>query len=249
MIFGREDCVHLVRLSAAGLAVVIAYNVLTELFSSLRLFRLVSILQFVHSLLFAVLAMSLVLWWRCAADSVVIAYAAACLSAAWPPWSGCGAPGTPCRAATSRLSQRTLLAKLMPFAIWVWATDWLTNVFDIVARYMIVHHSGLDAAEALAQVGNYHSARVVPVLLVTIAGMLASAALPHLSHDWERGDRRARLASDQPDVQAVTLRPAGRRRRHPAGRAAVVRRGLRRQVRRRAGRSCPARSRPASGSA
>jgi O-antigen/teichoic acid export membrane protein len=29
------------------------------------------------------------------------------------------------------------------------------------------------------------------MLLVTIAAMLGSAALPHLSHDWERGDRRS----------------------------------------------------------
>jgi O-antigen/teichoic acid export membrane protein len=198
LIFGREDCVHLVRLSAAGLALVIAYNVLTELFSSLRLFRLVSILQFVHSLLFALLAVALVLWWRTAADSVVIAYAVACLvcSLAAIVWLRRAWEALP--ATTSRLSQGTLLAKLMPFAIWVWATDWLTNAFDIVARYMIVHHSGLDAAEALTQVGNYHSARVVPLLLVTIAGMLASAALPHLSHDWERGDRRS--VSDQTNL-------------------------------------------------
>ena len=129
---------------------------------------------------------------------MVIAYALACLgcSLAAAVWLRRTWDALP--AATSRLSQGTLLAKLMPFAIWVWATDWLTNVFDVVARYMIVHHSGLDAAEALAQVGNYHSARVVPVLLVTIAGLLASAALPHLSHDWERGDRRS--VSDQTNL-------------------------------------------------
>ncbi len=189
LVFGRDDCVQLVRLAAAGLVVVIAYNVMTELLSSLRLFRLLSIMQFAHSVLFALMAGGLVLWWS-SAESVVIAYAAACLlcSVAALVWLRRAWEYMP--TSTTALSQRTLLAKLMPFAVWVWVTDWLTNVFDIVARYMIVHHSGLDAATALAEVGNYHSARVVPVLLVTIAGMLASAVLPHLSHDWEDGDRR-----------------------------------------------------------
>jgi PST family polysaccharide transporter len=189
LVFGRDDCVQLVRLAAAGLALVITYNVMTELFSSLRLFRLLSILQFAHSVVFALRAGGLVFWWS-SAESVVIAYAGACLlcSVAALIWLRRAWDCMP--TATTALSQRTLLAKLMPFAVWVWMTDWLTNVFDIVARYMIVHHSGLDAATALAEVGNYHSARVVPVLLVTIAGMLASAALPHLSHDWESGDRR-----------------------------------------------------------
>jgi O-antigen/teichoic acid export membrane protein len=205
LVFGRDDCVQLVRISAAGLALVIAYNVLIELFSSLRLFRFVSILQFAHSVLFAGVAAALVLWWRSAAESVIIAYALACLacSVAAVLWLRGAWEELP--AATRPLSQRTLLTKLMPFAIWVWATDWLTNVFDIVARYMIVHHSGMHATEALVQVGNYHSARVVPVLLVTVAGMLASAALPHLSHDWERGDRRSVSAQINLMFKLITL--------------------------------------------
>jgi O-antigen/teichoic acid export membrane protein len=91
------------------------------------------------------------------------------------------------------LGRRVLLAKLMPFAVWVWVTNWLSNLFDIVDRYMIVHFSGLEAAEALVQVGNYHSSRVVPILLVSIAGMLGSVTLPHLSHDWE-ASRRDRVS-------------------------------------------------------
>lgn len=191
LIFGRGDCVELVRLLAASLALVIAYNGLSDLFTSLRLSRVVSFLQFLHSVLFALFSVGLMLLWRSTVASVISAYALACLvcvlaGIVWLRRTWHSLPPI-----ASPLTSSALLAKIMPFAIWVWVTNWLFNLFDIVARYMIVHHSGLSAAEALVQVGNYHSARVVPLLLVTIAGLLGTAALPHLSHDWERGDRQA----------------------------------------------------------
>jgi PST family polysaccharide transporter len=54
---------------------------------------------------------------------------------------------------------------------------------------MIVHHSGMTASEAMRQVGIYHSSRLVPLLFVAIAGLLASMVTPHLSQDWEAGRR------------------------------------------------------------
>ena len=191
LVFGRPDRVQLIALLAASLGVVIAYNFLVELFTALRLFRLISVLQFTHSALFALIGVGLVLVYQATASSVVLAYTAACLtcglvSLIWLRRTWTGLPP-----ATALLPQRTLLAKLMPFAVWVWVTNWLSNLFDLVDRYMIVHYSGLEASEALVQVGNYHSSRVVPILLVTVAGLLGSVALPHLSHDWETGRRKA----------------------------------------------------------
>jgi O-antigen/teichoic acid export membrane protein len=65
----------------------------------------------------------------------------------------------------------------------------------VVDRYMLVHWSGLDAEAALTQVGYYHSSRVVPLLLISLADLLAGIVMPYLSHDWERGERR--LVSDR----------------------------------------------------
>lgn len=66
----------------------------------------------------------------------------------------------------------------------------LWNLFDVVDRYMIVHLLPGTPAEALAEVGNYRSSRVLPLLLSSITIMIAGALLPHLSHDWEAGRRR-----------------------------------------------------------
>ena len=37
------------------------------------------------------------------------------------------------------------------------------------------------------QVGQYHSSRVVPVLLIGVAELLANLLTPHLTQDWEAG--------------------------------------------------------------
>ena len=65
----------------------------------------------------------------------------------------------------------------------------LINLFGVMDRYMILHFSRMPASQALDAVGNYYAARVVPLLLVSIATMLATIIVPHLSHDWEAGRR------------------------------------------------------------
>jgi O-antigen/teichoic acid export membrane protein len=62
-------------------------------------------------------------------------------------------------------------------------------MFDLVDRYMLLHVSGLEPHEALRQVGNYHTSRIIPVLLMSVAGLLGAMLTPHLSHDWEAGRR------------------------------------------------------------
>ena len=54
----------------------------------------------------------------------------------------------------------------------------------------------MDAANATMAVGQYHSARVVPLLIVQLSALIGTMFVPYLSHDWEAGRRdvvRARL--------------------------------------------------------
>ncbi len=71
-------------------------------------------------------------------------------------------------------------AKLIPFAVWVWVTNWLINLFMLVDRYMIVHFSGRNYKEALALVGQYHTARIIPLLMLTLAGSISAMLTPFL---------------------------------------------------------------------
>jgi len=153
--------------------------------------RIVCFLQFSHSLLFAILGLGLLFYWRQSAVSIVIAYATVCLitSLGVIYFLHMGWRATP--ADYSVLSQRGLWSKLLPFAAWIWLTNLLTNLFAMADRWMIVHFGGGDSEAAAVMVGNYHSSCVVPILMVAIAGMFAGVILPHLSHDWERGRRVA----------------------------------------------------------
>src|SRR5690606_36656308 len=84
---------------------------------------------------------------------------------------------------------REFWTKLLRFAFFVWVTNLLTHLFAIVDRYMIVHCAGLTPSEALEQVGHYHSSRIIPLLMVSVADLLSGLVMPHLSHDWEAGRR------------------------------------------------------------
>ncbi|HXT58354.1 MAG TPA: oligosaccharide flippase family protein, partial [Pirellulales bacterium] len=189
LIFGGDDCGELVVWLALGLGAWIAHSVLAALFNSLRLTRVVSAMHFLNSLAFALLGIGLLLGWRRSAVSVVGAFGGACLlsSAAGLLWGRRVWRELP--TTTGRSTQREFWGKLLPFALWVWVTNWLANLFGLADRYLLVHHSGLPEVEALALVGQYHSSRVVPLLFLGVAEMIAALVTPHLSHDWEAGRR------------------------------------------------------------
>jgi O-antigen/teichoic acid export membrane protein len=197
LIFGSEDRCGLTALLAMALATVIAQNFLLDLFCGLRLQRMASGAQAVGTVAFAVFGIGLLLAWETTAESLVIAYAAACLvstvvagPAIWRAWRT--ADEMPITAVETSQG-RSFWARILPFALWIWAANWLAGAFALADRMMIVHFSGLDPNAALALVGQYHSSRLAPLLFVTFAALLSGVLMPHLSHDWESG-RRARVA-------------------------------------------------------
>jgi len=189
-VFGRPDQSDLVAYLALALAIVIVHNSLVSLFIAARMYRVVTALQFSQTAAFAILSPLLLLSWQMSAKSVVVAFAAstlfsALLASKWirSVWSS--------ESHSAHVPHALFWRKLIPFAAWLWVTNLLANLFELVDRYMIVHYSGLSVSEALEQVGNYHSSRVVPLLFVGIAALLSSVVTPHLSLDWEAGRRQA----------------------------------------------------------
>jgi O-antigen/teichoic acid export membrane protein len=189
LIFGSEDQTTLVVAVAGSLLAIVAYNFLIELFTGLRNIRLVSSLQLLNSVAFAVLGVVLLFRWRCTAESVVIAYGGSCVLAA--VWAGfalrrawLGAPP-----AAEHVGHIVVWGRVAPYAGWMLLGSVLTNLFGMIDRYMIVHFSHTSAADALDIVGNYHASRLMPLLLISIAVMLGGIITPHLSHDWEAGRR------------------------------------------------------------
>ena len=191
LIFGSPAGSAMIVPLAICLAVIILHNYLTALFIAVRRYRVVTILQFAQSLAFALVSLGLLVIWPTGAESVIIGYAAATVL------SGAGAfvwlreLSAAERPASQPMGLGPFWAKLVPFAIWMWVTNLLARLFDVIDRFMIIHHSGLPSDQALGEVGVYHSARLVPLLFVAVAGLLGSLVTPHLSHDWEAGRRES----------------------------------------------------------
>jgi O-antigen/teichoic acid export membrane protein len=79
---------------------------------------------------------------------------------------------------------------LLPFALWFWLADLLTNLFGAVDRLMIVHFAPSHGQDRLAMLGQYHSSQIIGTLLTAMTGMLAGVLLSYLSYEWESGERR-----------------------------------------------------------
>lgn len=189
-LFKDADLGSLIPLITLTLTAVIGFNYFVELFVAMRQMRVVSALQFVNSLLFAVLGLGLLLAYEPTARSVIMAYGLACAGTVvlggavllkdWRQLPRC----------SSVPEQADFWRKLLPFAAWLWAINLLSNLFEVVDRYMIVHFSGLASEQAIMLVGDYHSSRIVPWLMVAVANLFGGILLPHLSADWEKGDHR-----------------------------------------------------------
>lgn len=176
---------------AVCLATVVAFHFLVEAFAGMRRFRAVAALQFLNSLGFAIFGVFF-LFTRGDGEGVIWAYAAAAgisslLAVYWlaAEWSGLAEGGS------HEPRGPSLWARVVPFAAWMWMTNLVSNLFDIADRWMLVHFGPTAGAAALADVGQYHSSRVIPLLLVNLANVVCQVVTPHLSYDWETGRRRA----------------------------------------------------------
>ncbi len=188
LVFGSRDYEGSMRVIGLCLVSIILHHTLTALLTALRLYRIVSAVNFVQSLLFAVISLAL-LWRRPEMISILYGYTTACLFAsagaiiwAWPALHNIDRP-------QDTLVHSQFWGKLLRFAFFVWVTNLLTHLFAIVDRYMLVHCADMSPAEALDQIGHYHASRIIPLLMVSIAELMSGMVMPHLSHDWELGRR------------------------------------------------------------
>jgi len=189
LIFGASGRVELALLLAPALAAWIVSNYLTSLFVALRNYRVVSWLQFSSSLGFAALGVIFILVGQAGASAVVLAFTAATMLSCLLTWPWLRRTWQTLPPVDEAPTQRAFWSRLIPFAIWIWTTNLLWHLFENTDRYMLIHYSGLAEDAALEMVGQYHSARVVPLLLVGITDLFATMITPHLSHDWEAGRR------------------------------------------------------------
>ena len=172
-----------------ALIVVTASNFLGSLMESLRQVRVVTIMRFITGISFAVVATILLLTWQDSSTAATAGFAISCaigaIPAIWILWKYRGDLTN----TGSRLTQSTMWKRIAPFAVWLWVSNLLNNLIEVSDRYMLIHWSSTTADLAQGAVGQYHSGRVVPLLLVSIAVVVSGALLPYMSQAWEEKDK------------------------------------------------------------
>ncbi len=189
-IFLEPQSSSLIYCVVAAVGAISAFYFLNELLAGLRQVRVVSLMQFTQSLCFTALAVA-ALYAGYGLHTVILSFAIATLVALLPGvwvlcrgWNGLPVSDEPFKAPS-------MWRRLIPFAAALWAMNLLGNIFDLSDRYMILHFTPGGETIGQAAVGQYHSGRMIPVLLISLGMLISGVLMPYLSADWEQGNRQA----------------------------------------------------------
>lgn len=183
-LYGQDLPYAIIVWTVVTLVVLTAHNFLYDVVLSYRQVRLVSLMQFVNSLTFSVLGLAGI-WWTRSWAILLPCFTLAYLMAMIPGLYGLSLLRSEARSGPLTPA-RGMWRRIVPFAIALWATNLLTNAFELSDRYMLLHFSSFDSQVGQAHVGQFYCGRIIPNLLLSLAMMLSGILLPYLSADWER---------------------------------------------------------------
>jgi polysaccharide transporter, PST family len=188
-IFGIETRWPLVTAIAIGVITTIVFNTSSDMTSALRQLKTVSRMQFMQSFSFTVLSIA---WLALGGGltGIVISLGIANVLGAMPGWWVLAKHWHELPQSTDPIGVDGIWRRVGRYAIALWGMNLLFNSFEMVDRYMLLHWTpgGTQAGQAL--VGQYHSGRVLPQLLMSLAMLASSSVMPYLAADWERGKRK-----------------------------------------------------------
>ena len=184
-LFGSVDQTHLLLPALLTLVTTIGYNFFLEAIIALRKIKVASIMSLISSWTFALLGIVLVQFTDYGSRGVVTSFACGNLFAALYAWYVLASEWKHFPKPSVEFDAVNLWKKIAPFAFGLWLVNIVTNLFDMVDRYMIVHFAGISAADAQGLVGQYYSSMAVPLLMVSLSTTLGHMVMPYLSKDWE----------------------------------------------------------------
>lgn len=189
--FGDPNETQLVSLLTLGMPVVIFFNFLNSWFGGRRLNRFVFRTEFTQTLVFAIACFVGFQFFRADAATVIFAYLLSCTTGLLLGISLSLAADRMPRQAIDKSESLEIWRKILPFAVWVWASNTLLNLFGVCDRILIVNFLPEGSGDVQYLIGQYHTACIFPALLVSIGAMAGAMVIPYLSKDWETGDREA----------------------------------------------------------
>lgn len=183
-LYGQSQPYSIIVWTVVALACLTVHNFVYDVVLSMRLVRLLSIMQLVSSTAFCCLGVVGIYATR--TWSILLpCYALSCLLAMVPGLYGISAARRDFEQ-TQVLRASEMWRRVIPFAAAMWMTNLLTNAFELCDRYMLLHIGNTLADSGPAIVGQYYCGRILPNLLLSLATMFSGIVLPYLSVDWER---------------------------------------------------------------
>ena len=188
--FGDAKQSGLVALLAMGLPLLVLFNFATCWFTGKRINRLVFRLQFTQTACFAVFCVAGFAIYQASAEAVVVSYFLSCLCGILLAGIYHNATTESKTEAATHEQDVSIWQKILPFAVWVWISNTLANLFAVCDRLLLVNFHPDQSVDVSYLIGQYHTACIFPLLLMSIGAMVGSMLTPYLSKDWEAGNRR-----------------------------------------------------------
>lgn len=189
LLFSDPSQNNLVVALGFSLLTVVLVNFVSSALEALRYIRLVTWIRFSSGVVFSVISLVAVLAISPSATVVTYCFSASCVIGLLPAvWFICKSR-QPANLDTPRISS-SIWKKIAPYAAWMWVVNIAANCFEMADRYMLLKLAPGGPSIGQAWVGQYHSSRVVPLLFVGVATMLAGVLMPYLTSAWEQNKHR-----------------------------------------------------------
>ena len=184
--FRSNHFVGLINAMAFALVFVTANNFVSTLMESLRQVRLATFMRFITGITFAVVGTGLIAVWQNGSIAASIGFGLACALGLLPGVAFLFKHRMALADKGDELTHRVMWKRIAPFALWLWASNFVTNLFEVSDRYMLVHCSETSVVQAHGFVGQYHSGRVLPLLLVGVGVVIEGVLMPFAASLWEK---------------------------------------------------------------
>lgn len=188
-LFGSPNHSELVIGLGVSLLGIVLVNFVTSILEALRQIRLVTLIRFLTGVLFSLVSLVAVVAVAPTAVVVTYSFGITCLIGLAPAvWYFRHIKKNPVES-TCSLESPSIWKQIAPFAAWMWFVNFAANCFELSDRYMLLQLMPGSSSIGQAMVGQYHSSRVVPLLFVSVATMLAGVLMPYLTAAWENGQK------------------------------------------------------------
>ena len=186
LVFSEPTNASLVYSVGLCVVAVVAFSFVNQLVSGLRQVRVISLMQFSQGVVFTILGVG----WLSSGGGVsglIGTFAIATLIAMVPGLISLrsGWQGLP--RSDEAFDAPSMWRRLLPYAAALWAMNLLINLFFLSDRYMILHLLPGAEGGGQAAVGQYHSGRIIPGLLMSLATLISGVLMPYMTADWEAG--------------------------------------------------------------